>query len=149
MIHILFHNSHIYSDALQSFERSYECMRGNPVIDYRPLNLSITLYESDVAYNLALCYLRKDCIPEFKEFISLDAVFCMTDPLLYHKSGNMVLFRPGNLYSLCLPGNQHYQKIIYFLFFSSKRSKSTNCIMQKLHYAKVVFLLELVVIINR
>jgi len=62
---------YILLDALQSFERSYECMRGNPIIDYRPLNLSITLYESDVAYNLALCYLRKDCIAEFKEFISL------------------------------------------------------------------------------
>jgi len=52
---------------------------------------------------------------------SEDAVFYRTDPLLYHKLGDMVIFRPGNLYSLCSLGNQHYQKII---FFSSKRSKS-------------------------
>ena len=41
-----------------------------------------------------------------------------------HKFENIVIFRSGNLYSLCNPGNQHYQPIIYFLIFSSKRSKS-------------------------
>lgn len=46
-------------------------MRGNPIIDYRPLNLSITLHESDVAYNLALCYLQKDYTKEFKEYITI------------------------------------------------------------------------------
>ena len=44
-----------------------------------------------------------------------DAVFLSTDPPLYHKFENMVIFRSGNLYSLCSPGNQHYQKNIYFL----------------------------------
>jgi len=43
----------------------------------------------------------------------LDAVFYMTYPLLY-KYENMVIFRSGNLYSLCSPGNQDYQKIIHF-----------------------------------
>ena len=37
-----------------------------------------------------------------------------TYPYLYHKCGNMVIFRPGNLYSLCSPGNQEYLKIIHF-----------------------------------
>jgi len=41
--------------------------------------------------------------------------------LLYHKFGNMVIFRTANLYSLCSPANQHYQKIIYFFIFSSKK----------------------------
>jgi len=45
------------------------------------------------------------------EFDPNDAFF-RTDPLLYHKVENMVIFRPGNLYSLCNPGNQDYQKII-------------------------------------
>ena len=44
----------------------------------------------------------------------LDAVFYRTDPLLYHKFENMVIFRPGNLYSLWSPGNQDYQKNIHF-----------------------------------
>jgi len=38
------------------------------------------------------------------------APFFRTDPLLYHKFDNMVLFRPGTLYSLYSPGNQDYQK---------------------------------------
>ena len=46
----------------------------------------------------------------------------------------MVSFRSGNLYSLCSPGNQDYQKIINLLI---KKGLNVN----------VVFLLELVVII--
>jgi len=38
--------------------------------------------------------------------------FFRTDPLLYHKFWNLVMFRPGNLYSVYIPGNQDYQKII-------------------------------------
>ena len=45
---------------------------------------------------------------------NFDAVFFRTDPLLYHKFENMVIFRSGNLYSLCSPGNQDYQIIIHF-----------------------------------
>ena len=56
----------------------------------------------------------------------IDAVFYRTYPLLHHKFENILIF----LYSFCSPGNQDYQKIIYFLIFSSKRSKS---IMQKLY----------------
>mgnify|MGYP006944979136 CR=1 FL=1 len=51
-------------------------------------------------------------------FDRLDAVFI---GLLYHTFRNMVIVRLGNLSSLCSPGNQDYQKIIYFLFFSSKK----------------------------
>jgi len=46
---------------------------------------------------------------------SKDAVFFMTDPLLYHKFENIVIFRSGYLYSFCSPGNQDYQKIMFFL----------------------------------
>ena len=51
---------------------------------------------------------------EFKDMdnIDEDAIFYRTYPLLYHKFGNMGIFRPGNLYSLSSPGNEHYQKII-------------------------------------
>ena len=45
---------------------------------------------------------------------SNDAVFFRTDPILCHKFVNMVIFRSGNLYSRCSPGNQDYQKIIHF-----------------------------------
>ena len=40
--------------------------------------------------------------------------FYRTYPLLNDKFANTVIFRSGNLYSLCSPGNQHYQHIIYF-----------------------------------
>ena len=50
----------------------------------------------------------------------------------------MDIFRLGNLYLLCSPGNQDYQKIIHFYI---KKGEVDN--------AKVVFLLELVVIMNR
>ena len=50
-----------------------------------------------------------------------DAVFyCL---LLYHKFGNMVFFGKAHLYSHCSPGNQNYQKIIYFLIFSSQKAE--------------------------
>jgi len=65
--------------------------------------------------------------------------FFRMDPLLYHKFENMVIFRSRKLYSLCSPENQGYQKIIYFFCFSSKK---------EIDNAKVVFLLELVGIIN-
>jgi len=43
----------------------------------------------------------------------IDAVFYRTDPLLYHKIGNMVIFRSANFVA---------QKISYFfLFFHRKR----------------------------
>ena len=74
--------------------------------------------------------IRVETLPIFFDMINFEVgtsrkgltpFFYRTDPLLYHKFGNMVIFRPGTLYSLCNPGNQHYQKIIYFLIFSSKR----------------------------
>ena len=57
----------------------------------------------------------------------IKAPFFRTDPPLSHKCENIVIFRPGNLNSLCSPGNQDYQKIIHF-FFHQKSSRST---MQK------------------
>ena len=44
--------------------------------------------------------------------------FFRKHPLMCHKFENMVMFRPGNLYSISSPGNQDYQKIIHFYFFS-------------------------------
>ena len=57
------------------------------------------------------------------------------------KVEDITCFRPGKLYSLCSQGNQDYQKIIHFFFVKKVE-------FDKLHYAKVVFVLELVVIIN-
>jgi len=45
-------------------------------------------------------------------------------PLLYHTFENMVLFGPGNVYSLCSPGNQDYQKIIIFFI---KKGRNRQC----------------------
>ena len=56
--------------------------------------------------------LKLECGPTFYPVI--DAVFYMTNPLLDHKFEKMVIFRSGNLYSLCSPGNQDYQKISNF-----------------------------------
>jgi len=53
-----------------------------------------------------------------------DAVFYRTDPVLYHKFVNMVIFRKGKLYSLCSPGNQDYHKIIHFLNFFIKKGQN-------------------------
>ena len=50
---------------------------------------------------------------------------------------NMVIFRPGNLYSLC---SQDYQKILHFNFFLEKGRNRPIA-----HYANVVFLFELVI----
>ena len=56
--------------------------------------------------------LREDYHEEYD-----DAVFYRTYQLSYHKFGNMVFFRSRNLYSLCSPGNQDFQKSIYCLIF--------------------------------
>jgi len=66
--------------------------------------------------------------------------FFRSGPLLYHKFENMVIFRPENSYSLCSPGNHDYQKVIHFKCFSSTKVEIAD--------VKVLFLLELVVIIN-
>ena len=50
--------------------------------------------------------------------------FHRTCPLLYHKFKNMIIFRSGNLYSLCSPGNQDYQKIIYFFIKKARHRRS-------------------------
>ena len=56
----------------------------------------------------------EEVFPEEQPVDTEDAVFCRTDPLLYHKFENMVFFWLGNLYSLCSLGNQDYHKIIHF-----------------------------------
>ena len=62
-----------------------------------------------------------------KSSTSRDAVF-RTDPVLYHKFENMVIFRSGNLHSLCSPRKHHYQKIIVFVHQKgrNRRSKFDN-----------------------
>ena len=55
---------------------------------------------------------------------------------MYQKFKNTEIFRLGKLYLVCSPGNQDYQTIIHFV--SSKKVEIDN--------AKVVFLLELVII---
>ena len=71
----------------------------------------------------------------------LDAVFYRTDPLLYHKFENIVIYRSGNLYWLSSPGNQHYQKIIYLLIFHQKgrnhRSKFDKQKIYQLDYITI------------
>ena len=52
------------------------------------------------------------------------AVFYKTDPILYHRFRNMVIFRSGNLYSLSSPRNQHYQ--ILFIIFNYFIEKGRN-----------------------
>ena len=50
----------------------------------------------------------------FCQFLHLDMTpFFRTEPHLYHKYGK-IIFRSGNLYSVCSPGNQDYQEIIHF-----------------------------------
>jgi len=50
----------------------------------------------------------------------IDTVFYRTYSILYHKFGNMVIFRSENLYWLCSSENQH-QKMIYYLIILSKK----------------------------
>ena len=65
-------------------------------------NPEVLLAENDLT---ALSFLHEPAVlNSLKE--RFDAVFYRTDPLLYHKFGNMVIFR--NLYSPCSPGNQDY-----------------------------------------
>jgi len=50
--------------------------------------------------------------------------FFRMGPLLYKKFENMVIFRPGNLYSLCSPGNQeNYSFLIFFI----KKGRNLQC----------------------
>mgnify|MGYP000402043990 CR=1 FL=1 len=79
--------------------------------------------------NVRKSYLVVGILEDYERFLKLVAIlmtpffigrthFCST------KLRIRVIFRSGNLYSLCSPGNQDYQKIIYFLnFFHPKRSK--------------------------
>jgi len=64
--------------------------------------------------------------PRYTE--SNDAVFSRTYPLLYHKFGNMLFFSQAKLYALFSPGNQHYQKIIFYFFFIKKGRNQSSII---------------------
>jgi len=73
-----------------------------------------------------------------KRPISYDTVFYTTYPLLYHKFGNMVFFRLGNLSSLCSPGNQHYQKIIFFVNFFIKKGRNRRSKFDNQKYISLI-----------
>ena len=62
-----------------------------------------------------------------------DAVFYRRYPILYHKFGNIVIVRPGDLYSLCSQETRIIRKLFSFNFLSKK---------VEIDNAKVVFLLE-------
>jgi len=55
--------------------------------------------------------------------------FFRTDRLLYHKFGNMVMFRSGKLYSFCSPGNQDHPKITHFFFIKKGRNRQSKSCM--------------------
>ena len=59
-------------------------------------------------------------LPELDNRCSASTPFFRTYQLWYHKFGNMVISRSENVHSLCSPGNQHYQKSIYFFYFFIK-----------------------------
>ena len=98
-----------------------DCIRRKFVANDNPAH-PLSTFEKIIQASEAeiLPYLGK-VMPELHRIVRNDAVFYRTYPLLYQKFGNMVIFRPGNLYSLCSSGNQHYQKIIFCLMFSSKK----------------------------
>ena len=51
---------------------------------------------------------------------AIDAVFYRTYPLLYHKFGNRVIFRWGNLYSLCTQETSIIRKYVFRFFYQKK-----------------------------
>ena len=53
-------------------------------------------------------------LPLRRRFFIRGIHFCTT---------NMVIFRPGNLYALCSPGNQHYQKSFFNFFIKKVRNR--------------------------
>jgi len=66
--------------------------------------------------------------------------FFRTDPLLYHKFGNMVFFGQKTYIHFGAQETRIIIKLLIFNFFSSKKVEIGN--------GKVVFLLALVVVIN-
>ena len=97
------------------------------------LNIPYNTVLISLPYTVYKLYPNKDSYKDFFSKFTSEAWyghhkqlwrhFYRTYPLLYHKFGNMVIFRSENLYSLCSPGKQHYHKIIC-CYFRQKRSKS-------------------------
>ena len=54
----LLYSTEKYSEAETCYESAYDSLRGNSLVDYRPLQLAVTLRVSDVAYNLAVAAIR-------------------------------------------------------------------------------------------
>lgn len=54
----LLYSQEKYSEAESFYEKAYDSLRGNTLVDYRPLQLAVTLRVSDVAYNLAVTAIR-------------------------------------------------------------------------------------------
>ena len=68
--------------------------------------------------------------------------FFRTDPHLYHKFENMVFFGQEMYIHFVAQETRIIKKMLFFFNFSSKKVNA------KIFNAKIVFLLELVVIIN-
>ena len=83
------------------------------------LNLKDTFIEPG-ASGFELTFDHRSHLERYHDRLSLTPFFYRTYSVLYHKFGNMIIFRAGNLSSLCSPGNQHYQKIIIFIFLIEK-----------------------------
>lgn len=60
-----------YSEAQTCYESAYDSLRGNSLVDYRPLQLAVTLRVSDVAYNLAVAAVRNGNSDKFVKFIEI------------------------------------------------------------------------------
>ena len=106
-------------------------------------NCIYSIFLRNSSFNKLVFVHLRSCTGHLRIFDN-DAVFFRTDPLFYNKFENMVIFRSGNLYTFCspAPGPQEAKIIRKLLCY--------NCFMQivEIDNGKIVFLLELVVIIN-
>ncbi|KAI9294499.1 hypothetical protein K502DRAFT_342376 [Neoconidiobolus thromboides FSU 785] len=58
-----------YEEAIEDYDKSFQYLRGNLLINYAQLGLDHTLYSCEVAYNRSLCYSRLENKAKFKEDI--------------------------------------------------------------------------------
>lgn len=67
----LLYSKENYSEAETCYESAFNSLRGNSLVDYRPLQLAVTLRVSDVAYNLAVAAVRNGKSENFIKFIEI------------------------------------------------------------------------------